>query len=50
VLARVQEGAASADELARVIGLEAGELAAALTELELVGAVQAEEGVYRASR
>ena len=49
VLERVRQGAAGADELARATGLEAGELAAALTELELAGAVQAEEGVYRAS-
>jgi predicted Rossmann fold nucleotide-binding protein DprA/Smf involved in DNA uptake len=32
-----------------VTGLAAAELAAALTELELAGAVQLEEGVYRAS-
>ena len=50
VLARVQEGAAGADELARATGLGAGELAAALTELELAGAVQVEEGIYRACR
>ena len=49
VLERVRAGAAGADELARATGLEAGELAAALTELELAGAVQVEEGVYRAS-
>ena len=50
VLERVREGAVGADELARATGLEAAELAAALTELELAGAVQAEEGVYRVSR
>ena len=50
VLARVREGAAGADELARATGLGAGELAAALTELELAGAVQVEEGVYRTCR
>jgi DNA processing protein len=49
VLARVREGAAGADELARVTGLGAGELAAALTELELAGAVVVAEGIYRAS-
>lgn len=48
VLERVREGAAGADELARATGLSAGELAAALTELELVGAVAAEDGLYRA--
>jgi len=50
VLERVREGAAGADELARATGLGAGELAAALTELELAGAVTQEEGVYRACR
>jgi DNA processing protein len=49
VLARVREGATGADQLARGTGLAAAELAAALTELELAGAVQMEEGVYRAS-
>ena len=49
VLARVREGAAGADELGRRTGLGAGELAAALTELELAGAVQVEDGIYRAS-
>jgi DNA processing protein len=49
VLERVREGAAGADELARATGLRAGELAAALTELELIGAVNQEEGLYRAS-
>lgn len=49
VLARVREGAVGADELARSTGLPAGELAAALTELELAGAVHMEEGIYRAS-
>ena len=43
VLEHVREGAAGADELARVTGLAAGELAAALTELELAGAVTEEE-------
>ena len=50
VLERVRDGAAGADELARATGLCAGELAAALTELELAGAVTQEEGVYRACR
>ncbi len=48
VLACVRDAAASADELARSTGLSAGELAAALTELELAGVVQMDEGVYRA--
>jgi DNA processing protein len=50
VLARVGDGAAGADELARATGLGAGELAAALTELELAGLVAEEEGVYRPAR
>jgi predicted Rossmann fold nucleotide-binding protein DprA/Smf involved in DNA uptake len=40
---------ASADELARAAGLDAGALAAALAELELAGVVRQDEGVYRAS-
>lgn len=47
ILARLREGAASADELARATSLSAGELGAALTELELAGAVSEGEGVYR---
>ena len=47
VLTRVREAAASADELARAAGLSAEELAVALTELELAGAVTEEGGVYR---
>jgi len=50
VLERVREGAAGADELARATGLAAGEVAVALTELELVSAVREEDGVYRAAR
>jgi DNA processing protein len=49
VLERVRDCAAGADELARATGLTAGELAVALTELELAGAVVEEEGIYRAS-
>jgi DNA processing protein len=49
VLARIREGASGADELARATGLGAGELAAALSELELAGAAALEEGIYRAS-
>ena len=48
VLAAVREGAVAADELARSTGLPAGELAAALTELELAGLVHVEDGIYRA--
>ena len=50
VLARVREAAAGADELARATGLSAEELAIALTELELTGAVLEEGGVYRPAR
>lgn len=48
VLGRLRDGAASADELARATGLEAGALASALTELELAGVAVAAGGVYRA--
>ena len=48
VLARVRERPAGADELARATGLDAAGLAAALCELELLGLVSSEEGVYRA--
>ncbi len=47
VLTRVREAAAGADELARATTLSAEELAVALTELELAGAVVEEGGVYR---
>jgi len=50
VLEHVRDGTAGADQLARLTGLSAGELSAALTELELAGAVTQEEGVFRASR
>ena len=49
MLEHVRTEPAGADELARVTGLTAGELAAALTELELAGAVNEEDGVYRAA-
>ncbi len=47
VLTRVREAAAGADELGRATGLSAEELAVALTELELAGAVSEEGGIYR---
>jgi DNA processing protein len=50
VLARLRDGAASADELARTTALEPGPLAAVLAELELSGAVAQAEGVYREVR
>jgi DNA processing protein len=49
VLVRLRDGAASADELARATGLEAGALASALTELELAGAAVAAGGLFRAN-
>jgi len=48
VLARLRDAPASADELARATGLDAGALASALTELELAGIAVASGGVYRA--
>jgi DNA processing protein len=49
VLARLRDGPASADELARATGLDAGTLASALTELELAGCAVGGGGVYRAN-
>jgi DNA processing protein len=49
VLERLRDGPASADELARSTGLDAGALAVALTELELAGLAVAGGGVYRAA-
>jgi DNA processing protein len=49
VLARLRDGPASADELARATGLDAGALSSALTELELAGCAVAGGGVYRAT-
>jgi DNA processing protein len=46
-LARLADGAASADELARETGLGPGPLAAALAELELAGVVAEADGCYR---
>ncbi len=48
MLVRLRDGPASADELARATGLEAGALASALTELELAGVAVAAGGVFRA--
>lgn len=47
VLERVRDTAAAPDELARLLGLGAGEVAVALTELELAGLVVLDEGVVR---
>ena len=49
VLDRIRAGALGADELARVTGLSAGELSVVLTELELAGVVNEEDGVFRAA-
>jgi DNA processing protein len=47
VLAALDDGARTADELVRATGLAADEVAAALTELELAALVSASAGVYR---
>ena len=49
VLEQVRAVPAGADELARATGLSAGELAVVLTELELAGLVNEEDGIYRAA-
>ena len=49
VLERLREFAAGADELQRATGLSAAAVAAALTELELVGVAVEEGGVFRAA-
>jgi len=49
IRAAVAEAGATADELVRATGVSAAEVAAALAELELLGAVTQEEGRYRAS-
>ena len=47
--ARLADGPASIDELARAAGVAPGEVAAALIELELAGRVDESDGVYRAT-
>ena len=47
VLERLEDAAASADELARTTGLEAATLAVALSELELAGLAAQADGIYR---
>jgi DNA processing protein len=47
VLARLGDAAATADEVVRATGLDAGAVAIALTELELAGLVAGSEGRYR---
>ena len=47
VLTALDDGTATADEIARATGLGAGEVAAALVELELAGCLACDGGVYR---
>ena len=47
VRAAVADAPAAADELVRKTGLPAGEVAAALGELELAGVVSQADGLYR---
>jgi DNA processing protein len=47
VLAALEAGAATADEVVKTAGLDAAAAAAALTELELAGLVHSAAGVYR---
>ncbi len=47
--ARVREGPVSADELVRALGVDAGAVAAVLTELELHGLLTEASGLYRAA-
>lgn len=49
LLARLAEGAHTADELVRASGIDPGASGAALIELELAGRVTLEDGVYRAA-
>jgi DNA processing protein len=49
VLARLADGAATADELVRSTNLDAARIAAALAELEVAGAARESDGVYRAA-
>ena len=49
LMAHLRDAALTADELVRASGLDPGEGAAALMELELAGEVILEDGVYRAA-
>jgi DNA processing protein len=49
LLARLLEGALTADEVVRASGVDPGAGAAALIELELAGRITIEDGVYRAA-
>jgi DNA processing protein len=48
VRAVVADAATTANEIARLLGLSAADVAAALAELELLGLIEEAEGVYRA--
>jgi DNA processing protein len=50
VLAQVELEPSGADALARALELDAGEVAAILTELELLGVVSERDGFFRAAR
>jgi DNA processing protein len=50
VLARIRDAPAGADELVRVTGRTAGEVAVALSELELAGLVREADGLFRVAR
>lgn len=47
LLARLGEGALTADELVRAAGVDPAQASAALLELELAGRVAVEDGIYR---
>jgi DNA processing protein len=49
LLARLEGGALTADEIVRATGVDPGAGAAALVELELAGRITLEDGVYRAA-
>jgi DNA processing protein len=49
LMERLRDSALTVDELVRACGLDSGESAAALIELELAGRVTIEDGVYRAA-
>ena len=50
VLVRIRDGAGTADELVRTVGLDPAAVAGALVELELAGVVGERDGVYREVR
>ena len=49
LLERLRDGALTADELVRASGIEPGQAAAVLVELELARRVALDDGVYRMS-